>query len=579
MSGPASWRSTSDRTADLDLSMSALLIKRAQHSLRKPTLPAGVAPGGTEINMRTPAASPFFRRIEPCLRGTRHSTPGPTHPGESCRRKDRRPAGEGLLLAREAESNRPNEGSPTRRPKLPCSAPARRSTADGVTSRIKLVLGPSVHMEEKGNTLAIDSIVDEFTLWTNGRTISSIGTNDGAPCLAFQTWHHFKEAFPPELIHRAVNSTRKPARCVLDPFGGSGTTALASQMLGIDSLTIEVNPFLVDMIRAKLNRYDIDLLVRDLGLIRRRSRLCRTALQENLFSNLPVTFVEPGVNGRWIFDGDVAARLTSTINAIRSLENEDSRRLFMVLVGGILPALSNVTVNGKGRRYRRNWKDSRVDPDRVDVLFASRAEAAILDIQRHSRRPDVRSLVVHGDARAIDYKIEADLSVFSPPYPNSFDYTDVYNLELWVLGYLQSMTDNRILRTATLTSHVQLMREYRAAPTSSLTLATTIEKLKAKQDTLWSRWIPAMVGAYFNDLSQVMKRVRDSTTRDGECWMVVGDSRYAGVLIPVGKILAELAGDSNWGVREVTPFRHMKSSAQQGWKPELAESLVVLHAE
>ena len=31
-----------------------------------------------------------------------------------------------------------------------------------------------------------------------------------------------------------------------------------------------------------------------------------------------------------------------------------------------------------------------------------------------------------------------DLAVFSPPYPNSFDYTDVYNVELWAMGYLRN---------------------------------------------------------------------------------------------------------------------------------------------
>jgi len=45
---------------------------------------------------------------------------------------------------------------------------------------------------------------------------------------------------------------RTPVNRVLDPFGGSGTTALTCGFLGIDSISLEVNPFLADLIAAKL---------------------------------------------------------------------------------------------------------------------------------------------------------------------------------------------------------------------------------------------------------------------------------------------------------------------------------------
>ncbi len=91
-----------------------------------------------------------------------------------------------------------------------------------------------------------------FEEWTQGRTITSLGTNAGADELPFQTWRNFKEAYAPELIARAVEESEIPVvRCV-DPFGGSGTTALACQFLGVYPTIIEVNPFLADLIEAKL---------------------------------------------------------------------------------------------------------------------------------------------------------------------------------------------------------------------------------------------------------------------------------------------------------------------------------------
>ncbi len=85
-----------------------------------------------------------------------------------------------------------------------------------------------------------------------------------------------------------------------------------------------------------------------------------------------------------------------------------------------------------------------------------------------------------------------------------------------------------------------------------------------------------MVGAYFADLVQILARVRANLDDRGQCWIVVGDSSYSGVKVEVAEILSELVIDRGWRVARSAPFRHMKSSAQQGWRPNLAQSLLVL---
>jgi modification methylase len=58
--------------------------------------------------------------------------------------------------------------------------------------------------------------------------------------------------FPIELPHRIIESTL--ARMVLDPFMGSGTTAVAAKMLGRDYIGIELSPQYVAMAEERLNR-------------------------------------------------------------------------------------------------------------------------------------------------------------------------------------------------------------------------------------------------------------------------------------------------------------------------------------
>ena len=104
-----------------------------------------------------------------------------------------------------------------------------------------------------------------FDEWTGKRRIVSLGTNSGAERIPFQGWRHFKEAFTPEIVYEAVQAAASPVTSCIDPFGGSGTTALACQFLGVEPTTIEVNPYLADLIEAKLTTYDPERLVSDLG--------------------------------------------------------------------------------------------------------------------------------------------------------------------------------------------------------------------------------------------------------------------------------------------------------------------------
>lgn len=49
-------------------------------------------------------------------------------------------------------------------------------------------------------------------------------------------------AFPRELVRRCLRLTTRPGDTVLDPFGGSGTTAAAAQELNRKAVLVELNP-------------------------------------------------------------------------------------------------------------------------------------------------------------------------------------------------------------------------------------------------------------------------------------------------------------------------------------------------
>lgn len=417
----------------------------------------------------------------------------------------------------------------------------------------------------------------DFDDWTGRRDLATIGTNSGSTVLPFQGWRRFKEAFAPELIERAFKETEN-VRHIVDPFGGSGTTALASQFLGAYPTTMEVNPFLADLIEAKVSRYDIDRLVFSYAKVMEQAR-GQSVLPEPFFANAPATFLEPGVDDRFLFSTAVAGRLCAYRAAIEALEDEPSRRLMRVLLASVAVPVSNVNISGKGRRYKTNWQERMVSPTVIDELFDQAVLSAIFDLRRYECRRCRDYTLLRGDSRQLVGDVEPfDLSIFSPPYPNSFDYTDVYNIELWALGYLNGGDDNRALRSATLRSHVQIARDFSAARPRCAMVHETVEALGHHRSKLWNRHIPEMVGAYFDDMSSILAGLRSKIRDGGRVYMVVGDSRYAGVDVPVAAALAQEAPSLGYKVLSSEPFRSMRASPQQGGRAELAESLVIFQA-
>ena len=415
---------------------------------------------------------------------------------------------------------------------------------------------------------------EPFAQLTTGVDVVFLQQPQASAHLPFTKWRHFKEAFSPELVYEAIRCSDVSVHTCIDPFGGSGTTALTCQFAGVKPITIEVNPYLADLIEAKLQAYDVDHLVRDLGAVLCQANVMHASPR---LATLPGTFVEPGLQDRWLFDREAAHRILSLSESIAGLESSRHQRLFKVLLGGTLINLSNVTVSGKGRRYRGGWQKTRHNADDVDLVFTQAASAAIAEIRRFAKRKSSAYTVVCGDSRTTLPAVDPfDLSVFSPPYPNSFDYTDVYNIELWMLGYLGAPTDNRALRARTLSSHVQVGRIFSPPPTGSQKLDDALGALTMAADRLWDRRLPAMLGAYFAEMLDIIASLQYRLHPGGTIWLVVGDSRYAGISINVARILEELTPSLGLRVTRFHTLREMRTSAQQGGQEQLAENLLVL---
>ena len=191
--------------------------------------------------------------------------------------------------------------------------------------------------------------------------------------------------------------------------------------------------------------------------------------------------------------------------------------------------------------------------------------------------------MVRGDSRKLLGTLSAgqfDVIVTSPPYLNSFDYSDVYRPELFAGGFVSSNAELRKIRLETIKSHVQVSWE-RAEVMASPLISPVLSAIENRP--LWDRRLPSMVQSYFADLAEIFKESRRAVRKGGQAWVVVGTSAYAGVEIPVDLIMADVAARNGWKLKGLHVLRRLRAAGQHFAKreikeaaPPLRESLIVL---
>jgi hypothetical protein len=257
----------------------------------------------------------------------------------------------------------------------------------------------------------------------NSGTAYQVAAQDGIS-LPRHRWYFFKEAFSPDLVKTAIADAQlKPGSIIVDPFCGSGTVPLAAVNEGHHAFAFEVNPFLAFVARAKLSNPSVRE-VEDLGddVEKGMGKGAASALEN--FS----TFTEHGDLKKWLFNTDVLRGFEGGWQAATG-RSRAADLVRLCLIGAAMDSC-NAAKDGKCLRYRSDWAKKKFS--RADTLtaFRRRLDDVVADIgdpfPRRSKTvylADSRSSI---DATHLDEKFH--LCVTSPPYLNSFDYTDVLAL-------------------------------------------------------------------------------------------------------------------------------------------------------
>ena len=328
----------------------------------------------------------------------------------------------------------------------------------------------------------------------------------------FHRWLSYRQGFSPELVRRflaardpsadrqdVVLPTERPARLVLDPFGGSGTVVTECARRGIPAIGIDAVASLAFVTAARQ----------------------ATPPAKGMFDGTPedATFED-------LYDAagdDIGARAAVLLAAADSLD-------------------------GEGHRAR---SDSVRPRDRVEKLVRIMGEDA-------SNHPLARGFgVICGDARTLPLRDGSVGGVLtSPPYLSRYDYTRVNDLpERLFLGAGRRRRRKRQMRASRATNRAGASsgrRPHPAATEAAACLRDAGRKDEAHAVTGWAA-----------DMSTVLHELYRVMADGAPLWVVVAGANVKRVYVPADLIVADAARDAGFELTALQVARTMSAATRR----------------
>lgn len=394
-----------------------------------------------------------------------------------------------------------------------------------------------------------------------------------------QRWYRYKEGYSIQLMKKIIKDYNKnPNGVIMDPFLGSGTTVIAANELGLKGIGFEVNPFSYFLSTCKINNYNI----KEVELFK---TLFEKILNLNFDESTEVNYELPKLSiANKTFEKDIERYLYFIKNQIDLIENIKVKNLLKLGWLSSLELVSNYRKAGNGLKKRTSNKNRITNHLQVSLILEEIYLNILEDISKNNY---IFNAEIYNDSslNMNKYINEGSLSgvIFSPPYANAFDYTEIYKIELWFGEFVKEYTDLKKLRNESLRSHLNGLSLKTDLKTMDILSLKELDELldQLSQETLWDKKIPLMLKLYFSQMFKLISDIYMTLEEEGFCSIVVGNSSYGGVIFPTDLLLAKFAKSIGFKVDKIEVDRYIITSSQQynstiEYKKYLRESIICL---
>jgi hypothetical protein len=384
--------------------------------------------------------------------------------------------------------------------------------------------------------------------------------------LPIHRWFRYSAGFSAlwvrDLIEREKGRGR---RRILDPFVGSGTVLLESELCNVEGIGLETHPFVIRVAKTKLYWREDPKTFRSYSLsILEQAKQAKS--EKSSADQYPKLIQK-------CFPPEILSRLNSLHRAWEGrTDGSPAAELSWLALVSILRDCSSAGTAQWQYILPRKTKAKTLDPYKA---FEAKIYLMSDDMAKRQRQiHGPKAILQSADARDCFFVPDgwADLVITSPPYANNYDYADATRLEMSFLGEVQGWGDLQeavrkyLIRSctqhvATLNGQVSAILDTPLLDPIRKEITKTCEHLGEEREKHGGRKpYNAMIAAYFSDMAKVWAALRRVTSKDSLVCFVIGDSAPYGVHVPVDRWFGELALSSGFKsyVFEKTRDRNIK---------------------
>ena len=389
-------------------------------------------------------------------------------------------------------------------------------------------------------------------------------------------WYNYLEDFPYSLIEEKINEYGLGDKSlVVDPFCGSGTTLISSNLFHLDAMGFDANPLMEFVSRVKttwnINLNSFKKIVRDVAIqfLDKVHHLSNFPFTNGFLKAMPKKELN-----QWL--SPILQQEVSLLKEIIiEVKNKEIRDLLLLAMSKSSFDASYVSLCPGTTFYPFREKEGFWD------LFSNLVNKMYLDlsaIQNHNHYGNSK-IINDSCLNASKYLLRnsIDSIITSPPYPNDLEYTRQTRLELYLLDFVKSMDDvQEIKRKMTKGSTKLIFKESNSENyiKSFKSIHIISDKIyKQTKDKNWGFDYPRMVREYFGDMYLCLETFYPLMKKKSHFLLVVGDQTIKGVFIPVCDILIEMAKSLGYKNCRKELFRMRRST---GHDIPLPEEIVIL---
>lgn len=363
-------------------------------------------------------------------------------------------------------------------------------------------------------------------------------------------WFNFVAGYSPEYVKSVIDSYEEQHKIVpkmiYDPFAGSGTTNVVANMMGIQSIGVERNPFFYKIGKAKT---DSKLVLETLEEV--YSDFLEIAFRgegiqyENLFSEDAITFLEK------LFEVDDLRQLVEMRQKVLQSNSEAYIQTGYIFLSKILEYATFAKTDGiyKVPTSKKN-NLSVIDSIEKSKKNFEMGEESISEVENKAEYIFNSSVDFQPNENSLD------LVIFSPPYLNNFDFAEMTRMQMYFWDEASSWADisskhrnHMIVNTTTALKNVrkesvQLQMREGIPQTVQVLVEPIVEELKAiKKENSRKKDYYLIVYPYLFQMKEVINRCYIGLKEGGEIHIVVSDAAFYGIHVDTHLYLEEIMKD------------------------------------